>query len=80
MNGAAKLPFRLDFDKYEDEYPATKNQNFFGFGRMTFTSNAKDESYMHQKLADEIFRERGAHVPRSQFVAVYVDRGCGAEY
>jgi hypothetical protein len=28
--GIGKISFKVDMDHYEDEYPETKNQNFFG--------------------------------------------------
>ena len=35
--GSGKLPFRLNFDRYEGEYPEIENQRFHGFKEMTFS-------------------------------------------
>jgi hypothetical protein len=49
--GIRKLPFRLHFDKYKDEFPATKDQRFFGFEELTFASNWADASFARELLA-----------------------------
>ena len=36
LKNKTKLPFRLNFDKYEDQYPELDNQRFYGFSEMTF--------------------------------------------
>ena len=37
-SGIYKLPFRLNFDKFEDTYPGIKNQHFYGFKELSFSS------------------------------------------
>ena len=34
-----KYPFKLDFDEFEDTYPAIENQRFFGFKQLNLSSN-----------------------------------------
>ena len=80
MSGNGKIPFRLDFDRYEDEYPETRNQRFHGFQKLTFSSNFGDDSQLREALASEIFRERGVPAARAAFYRVVVDTGAGPEY
>ena len=39
MSGNGKVPFRLRFDRFECEVAAILNQRFYGFQRLTFSSN-----------------------------------------
>ncbi|MEY4550137.1 MAG: hypothetical protein RL685_6332, partial [Pseudomonadota bacterium] len=57
--GTGKLPFRLDFDEYEDRYPAVDNQRFYGFDELTFASNWSDDSQLRECFATELLRDRG---------------------
>ncbi len=52
--GQKKIPFRLDFDEFEDTYPEIENQRFYGFKKITFSSGFKDNSLMREKLGGEI--------------------------
>lgn len=76
----SKLPFRLDFDKYEKEFPETRDQRFYGFGALTFSSNVGDDSQLREVLATEILRDRGIAAARAAFSRVFVDVGGGPEY
>jgi hypothetical protein len=75
-----KLPFRLDFSHYETDFPAIKDQRFYGFEKMTFSSNMSDDSQLREVLATEILRDRGVAAARAAFYRVMVDRGTGPEY
>ena len=74
-SGTKKISFRLDFDEFEDDFPATKNQRFFGFKQLSFKSNAMDSSYLREKVAADIFREAGVVSSQTAFYDVYVDYG-----
>ena len=78
--GCYKLPFRLNFDKWEDRYPGIKNQHFYGFEELSFSPGYKDASLIREKLANDAFREAGIVSPRTAFYAVYVDIGDGLKY
>ncbi len=78
--GIGKLPLRLKFDKFEDEYPEIKNQRFYGFKDISLSNNYKDASFMREKTATDIFREFGVKAPRSAYYEVYVDAGEGPTY
>jgi hypothetical protein len=79
-NGTQKISFRLDFDEYEDTYPETKNQRFYGFKQLSFKSNAMDSSYLREKVTADIFREAGVVSSQTAFYEVYVDYGEGSKY
>lgn len=78
--GSYKLPFRLDFDEFEDDYPEIDNQRFYGFQKLSFSSNFRDSSYLHEKMAADIFRDAGVAASQTAFYAVYVDYGEGPVY
>jgi spore coat protein H len=78
--GVKKIGFRLDFDRYEKEYPETLDQRFFGFGKMTFSSGFRDASLIRDKLAAEILAGQGLVSARAAFYRIYVDAGAGPEY
>jgi spore coat protein H len=78
--GNLKLPFRLDFDEFEETYPEIDNQRFFGFKELSFSSNFRDTSYLHERVAADIFRESGVPASQTAFYAVYVDYGEGPVY
>lgn len=77
QSGSIKLPFKLDFDRYEDDYPAIDNQRFYGFNQLTLSNNAKDNSFMRQVVASEIMQDAGVYAPHSSFYQVQLDHGEG---
>lgn len=80
QNGSGKLPFRLEFDHYEDEVPAVDDQRFWGFKELKFSSAFEDDSLIKDKLASDTFRDAGVPAARGGFVQVYVDVGEGPEF
>lgn len=76
--GIYKLPFRFEFDQFEDEYPAIKNQRFYGFKTLSLSSGYNDNSLIREKVAGDIFRNLGVPAPRAAFYRLYVDCGDGA--
>jgi spore coat protein CotH len=79
-DGIGKLAIRLNFDKYEDDYPSIRNQRFYGFDKMTFSNAFKDPSLIRDKLAADIFRRGGIPSARGAFVRIHVDYGEGPVY
>ena len=71
-SGNYKLPFRLNFDEFEDKYPAITNQHFYGFEEMSLSPGAKDPSLIHEKLASDVFRQAGIPAARCAFYEVYI--------
>ena len=75
-----KLSFKLDFDEFEDEYPETKNQTFYGFRQLNLNNNFSDESLMREKVSADLFREFGLVSAQTSFCIVNVDYGEGSQY
>lgn len=78
--GIYKLPFKIDFDEFEDDYPEIKNQRFYGFKELSFSSNWSDDSLLREKVTADVFREAGLAASQTAFYAVYVDHGDGPVY
>jgi spore coat protein H len=78
--GVLKLPFRLDFDQYEDEHPETEDQRFFGFKKLTFAPGFKDPSYLRDTLSGELMRAFAVPSATTAFYEVYLDLGEGPVY
>jgi spore coat protein CotH len=79
-SGIYKLPFRLNFDKFEDVQPSVKNQKFYGFKDLSFSPGVKDNSLIREKLGSDIFRMAGIPSAQSAFYKVYIDFGAGMKY
>lgn len=79
-SGIYKLPFRLNFDKFEDVQPSIKNQKFYGFKELSFSPGVKDNSLIREKLGSDIFRMAGMPAAQSAFYKVYIDFGAGMKY
>ena len=77
---SSKLPFKLNFDKFEDIYPVIKNQRFYGFKKLSLKNNIKDASLLHEMTACELFRDFGLKGPHAAFYKLYVDTGSGPVY
>lgn len=78
--GSDKLPFRLNFDGLEAEFPVSQDQTFFGFPNLAFTNNFLDPSYLRAKVVTDMFRDAGIPAARTAFMRVYLDRGTGFSY
>ncbi len=75
--GTLKLPFKLDFDELEELYPEINDQRFYGFQKLSFANNARDNSYLREKVAGDLFREFGVLTPKRAHVRVTLDFGEG---
>ena len=78
--GIYKLPFRLNFDKFADQFPEITDQHFYGFNGLSFSPGAKDNSLIREKIAADIFRKAGVPAPQTAFYKVYIDFGQGLKY
>ncbi|WP_052300923.1 CotH kinase family protein [Methanoplanus limicola] len=78
--GNNKISFKLNFDKFEDENPAIKNQRFYGFDELNLQSGYGDDSLMRDMIVPSIFRDSGVPAPYTAFYRVYVDYGEGPVY
>ena len=79
-SGSLKLPFKLDFDQYEDDYPETEDQRFYGFKQLSFSSGFHDDSMLREKIAADLFREAGVPSAQTAYYAVSIDYGEGPVY
>ena len=79
-NGNGKLPFRLKFAEFENDYPEITGQNFYGFEELSVSSNFNDKSLMREKVASDLFRDFGVPCARSVFCEMYIDYGEGPVY
>jgi hypothetical protein len=78
--GILKLSFKMNFDKYEDDYPQIKNQRFYGFKKFSLKNNYNDASFLREKVAADIFKNSGLASSNTAFYTLYVDHGNGPEY
>lgn len=79
-SGNGKLPLRIETNHFEDENPNINGQSFYGFQQLSLSSNYKDDSYLHEKLAADVFRDFGVPAPKTAFYRIYVDYGDGPIY
>ena len=75
-----KLPFRLEFNHFDDENPSIWGQKFYGFQQLAFSSGFKDMSLIREKIAPDLFREFGVPAARTAFYRIYIDYGSGPVY
>lgn len=78
--GNNKLPFRLEFNHFEDENPLIFGQSFYGFHQLSFSSGFNDKSLIREKITPDLFREFGVPAARTAFYRLYVDYGEGPIY
>lgn len=79
-SGNGKLSFKLDFDEFEDDYPSTEDQRFYGFKQLNLNNNFSDASLMREKVAADLFREFGLASATTSFCIVNVDYGQGSQF
>lgn len=79
-SGDMKLPFKLDFDEFEDDYPEIDNQRFYGFKQLTLATNWADPSMLREKMTSDIFRDMGVSAAHTAFYEVYINYGQGTVY
>jgi hypothetical protein len=78
--GIYKLPFRLNFDRFEDEFPEISNQRFYGFKELSLSCGANDNSLLREKIGSDIFRAAGVPCAQTAFYKVFIDFGSGSKY
>jgi spore coat protein H len=79
-DGTYKLPFRLQFDEFENDYPEIDDQRFYGFKEVSMSPGVMDNSLIREKLAADLFRQVGVAAARTAFYKVYIDFGAGKQY
>jgi spore coat protein CotH len=76
-SGTAKLPLKLDFDEFEDEYPEIDDQRFYGFKQLSLANGYKDSSLMRDAVSAQILEEAGLPSAETAFYEVVLDYGEG---
>ncbi|MCK9357485.1 MAG: CotH kinase family protein [Dehalococcoidia bacterium] len=76
-SGSIKLPLKLDFDEFEDEYPETSDQRFYGFKQLALSNAFSDGTYMRDAIASDILREAGLPAAETALYEVMLDHGEG---
>lgn len=76
-SGTEKLPFKLDFDEFEGDYPEIENQRFYGFKQLALGNNFSDSTGMRETLAYGLLDEAGLVASKTAFYEVLVDHGDG---
>lgn len=79
QGGSDTLPLKLDFDKFEDDYPAIKNQRFYGFDQLALSTNMGDATGIREALAYGVLDRAGLPAARTGFYQVALDRGQGEQ-
>jgi len=78
--GSYKLPFKLDFDQFEDIYPEVTDQRFYGFKQLSLGSNFKDNAFVREKIAGDLYRNAGLKSPTRAYYELHIDYGEGSKY
>jgi spore coat protein CotH len=76
-SGTQKLPLKLDFDQFEDDYPEIENQRFYGFKQLTLSNAFMDGSYMRDALTADLLEEAGLPAAETAYYEIIVDHGEG---
>lgn len=76
-SGQSKLPIKLDFDEFEDEYPEIDDQRFYGFKQLSLANGFSDDSFLRDAATSEILAEAGLPVAETAFYEVVLDYGEG---
>ncbi len=79
-SGSYKFPLRLTFDEFEGDFPEIKNQRFYGFQKLSLSSNYSDRSLLREKVVADIFRDAGVPAPHTAFYRIFIDYGEGSKY
>ncbi len=80
QSGLKKFSFKLDFNEFDNDYPAIANQRFYGFRQLNLKNNYDDASLMREKVGADLFREFGLASSQTAFCVVYLDHGNGPQY
>lgn len=79
-SGNYKMGIKLDFNKMDESYTEIKNQTFYGFKKLSLSSNFQDQSLLRDKVVPEIFREFGVPAPQTAFYRIYINFNGTSKY
>jgi hypothetical protein len=75
--GTLKLPLKLDFDEFEDDYPEIDDQRFYGFKQLSLANGFSDPSFLRDAATSAVLDEAGLPAAETAFYEVIVDYGEG---
>ncbi|MCB0028084.1 MAG: CotH kinase family protein, partial [Anaerolineales bacterium] len=78
-SGDAKMPLKLDFDEFEDDYPEIDDQRFYGFKQLSLANGFSDDSLMRETVAYDLLAEAGLPAAETAFYEILLDHGDGPE-
>lgn len=76
-SGSLKLPFKLDFDEFEDEFPEIEDQRFYGFKQLSLANAFGDASFLRDAVTADILADAGLPAAETAFYEVILDYGEG---
>ncbi len=76
-SGKEKLPFKLDFDQWEEDNPEIADQRFYGFKQLSLSNNFGDASYIRESVVYDLLRDAGLVASETAFYEVVLDYGNG---
>lgn len=77
--GADKLPFKLDFDEFEDDYPEIDNQRFYGFKQLSLANGFSDASFLRDAATYDLLEAAGLPASETAFYEIIIDYGEGQQ-
>jgi spore coat protein H len=76
-SGSRKLPFKLDFDQFEDDYPEIKNQRFYGFKQLSLANGFGDNTFMRDAITYDLLEAAGLVAAETAPYEIILDYGEG---
>ena len=76
-SNSLKLPLKLDFDEFEDRYPAIDNQRFYGFKQLSLANGFGDPTAMRDAISYDILEKAGLVAAETAFYHLILDYGEG---
>lgn len=73
MRGSHKLPFKIDFSKFE------KKRKFYGFTELSLSNNFADDTLLREPLAYRLLNDMGLPASHTALYRMTVDYGQGAK-
>ncbi|NUM43512.1 MAG: CotH kinase family protein [Anaerolineales bacterium] len=75
--GSDKLPLKLDFDEFEDDYPEIENQRFYGFKQLSLANGFGDATFMRDTITYDLLEDAGLVAAETAAYEVILDYGEG---
>jgi hypothetical protein len=77
QSGSDKIPFKLDFEQWEKDFPEIKNQRFYGFKQLSLSTNWNDDSGIREAITYDLLADSGLTAANTGFYEVSLDHGNG---